>query len=73
MPYMLPLSPQEGLRGRVFLVRDLPRIIPLESLTLLPSTEPKVKVEMLQFYVTFSNNLQSLHINVQPVPEQSDQ
>ena len=75
LSYMVSLSPQERLLGRVFLERDLP-IIPLESSTPLPSTDPKVssfKVEMLQFHLTFSNNLQSLHINIQPVPEQGDQ
>ena len=72
---MVSLSPQERFLGRVFLERDLP-IIPLESSTQLPSTDPKVisfKVEMLPFPLTFSNSLQSLHINIQPVPEQGDQ
>ena len=45
------------------------------QLTPLRSTDPNVssfKVETLQFHVTFSNTLQSLHMNVQAVPGKTD-
>lgn len=76
LPYTVSLSPLERFLGSVYLRRNLPRLIQSESLTPLRSTDPNItsfKVETLQFHVTFSNNLQSLHMNVQPVPEHRDQ
>ncbi|XP_062570330.1 mediator of RNA polymerase II transcription subunit 14-like isoform X3 [Saccostrea cucullata] len=76
LPYTISSSPLERFLGSVYLRRNLPRLIQSESLTPMRSTDPNIisfKVETLQFHVSFSNNLQSLHMNVQSVPEHRDQ
>lgn len=78
MPFSVLTSPLERFLGCVFLRRHLPRIIQnLDQLRQLPTTEAHVvtfKVESLQFRVNFNmTTLQTLHMNVTPVPEYRDQ
>ncbi|XP_046477470.1 mediator of RNA polymerase II transcription subunit 14 isoform X1 [Neodiprion pinetum] len=72
------LSPLERFLGCVYMRRQLQRFIQTEEgFTAINSTEPGVvhfKVETLQCRVGLNpQHLQSLHIKVQPLPDQKDQ
>ncbi|XP_011505329.1 PREDICTED: mediator of RNA polymerase II transcription subunit 14 [Ceratosolen solmsi marchali] len=71
-------SPLERFLGCVYMRRQLQRFIQTnESLAIVNSTEPGVihfKVESLQCRVSLNpQNMQSLHIKIQPLPEHNKQ